>query len=79
MEKSEDARKIKDWEGANKHLSDFKTGFYQDRDIQGDTLHLDDQVLREQKEKGEKKELELADEMAQRIRDDQRSLQKGHY
>ena len=38
LEKSEDARKIKDWEAANKHLSDFKTGFYQDRDIQGDTL-----------------------------------------
>lgn len=73
LEKSEDARKIKDWEGANKHLSDFKTGFYQDRDIQGDTLTFGRPGLKETKgEKGEKKELELADEMAQRIRDDQR-------
>ena len=38
LEKAEDAREIKDWESAKKHLSDFKTGFYQDRDIQGDTL-----------------------------------------
>ena len=30
LEKSEDARKI-DWEAANKHLSDFKTGFIRQR------------------------------------------------
>ena len=73
MEKSEDARKIKDWEAAKKHLSDFKTGFYQDRDIQGDTLTFGRPGLKETKgEKATEKELGLADEMAQRIRDDQR-------
>ena len=69
LEKSEDARKIKDWEAANKHLSDFKTGFYQDRDIQGDTLTFGRPGLKETKgENGEKKELELADEMAKNTR-----------
>ena len=29
--KSRDARKIKDWDAARKHLDDFKTGFYQTR------------------------------------------------
>ena len=73
LEKSEDARKAKDWETAKKHLSDFKTGFYQDRDIQGDTLTFGRPGLKETKgEKAKEKELGLADEMAQRIRDDQR-------
>ena len=73
LEKSEDARKIKDWDAAKKHLSDFKTGFYQDRDIQGDTLTFGRPGLKETKgEKATEKELGLADEMAQRIRDDQR-------
>ena len=38
LEKAEDARKEKNWELANQYLDAFRTGFYQDRDIQGDTL-----------------------------------------
>jgi general secretion pathway protein D len=73
LAKSEDAREIKDWDAAQKHLDAFKQGFYQDRDIQGDTLSFGRPGLRETKgEKGEKKELQLADEMAKRIRDDQK-------
>ena len=73
LEKSEDARKIKDWEAARKHLDDFKTGFYQDRDIQGDTLTFGRPGLKDTRgEKAEKKELELAEDMEKRIKDDQR-------
>ena len=73
LEKSEDARKIKDWDAAKKHLSEFKTGFYQDRDIQGDTLSFGRPGLKETKgEKALEKELNLADDMESRIRDDQR-------
>ena len=73
LEKSEDARKIKDWDAAKKHLSEFKTGFYQDRDIQGDTLSFGRPGLKETKgEKALEKELNLADDMESRIREDQR-------
>ena len=72
LEKSEDAREIKDWEKAQKHLDDFKTGFYQDRDIQGDTLTFGRPGLRETRgEKAEEKELGLAEEMRKKIEDDQ--------
>ena len=72
LEKAEDAREIKDWETAKKHLSDFKTGFYQDRDIQGDTLSFGRPGLKETRgEKAIKKELGLADKMDTRIKDDQ--------
>lgn len=72
LEKAEDAREIKDWEAAKKHLSDFKTGFYQDRDIQGDTLTFGRPGLKETKgEKAIKNELGLADKMDDRIREDQ--------
>ena len=68
LEKAEDAREIKDWEAAKKHLSDFKTGFYQDRDIQGDTLTFGRPGLKETKgEKAIDKELGLADKMDKRI------------
>ena len=72
LEKAEDAREIKDWESAKKHLSDFKTGFYQDRDIQGDTLSFGRPGPKETRgEKAIKKELGLADKMDTRIKDDQ--------
>jgi len=72
LEKAEDARAIKDWEAAKKHLSDFRTGFYQDRDIQGDTLSFGRPGLKETKgEKAISKELGLAEKMEKRIRDDQ--------
>ena len=58
---------------ARKHLDDFKTGFYQDRDIQGDTLTFGRPGLKDTRgEKAEKKELELAEDMEKRIKDDQR-------
>ena len=73
LEKAEDAREIKDWDAAKKHLEDFKTGFYQDRDIQGDTLTFGRPGLKESRgEKAIEQELGRADKMANRIRDDQR-------
>lgn len=72
LEKAEDAREIKDWDAAKKHLSDFKTGFYQDRDIQGDTLTFGRPGLKDTRgEKAIEKELGLADKMDERIKDDQ--------
>ena len=72
LEKAEDARDIKDWEAAKKHLSDFKTGFYQDRDIQGDTMSYGRPGLKETEgEKAMDKELKLAEKMDERIRNDQ--------
>ena len=72
MEKSEDARKIKDWDAARKHLDDFKTGFYQDRDIREILSIWSSWTQRYKGEKAEKKELELAEDMEKRIKDDQR-------
>ena len=72
LEKAEDAREIKDWEAAKKHLEEFKTGFYQDRDIQGDTLTFGRPGLKESRgDKAVEKELDRAEKMADRIRDDQ--------
>lgn len=73
LEKAEDAREIKDWDSAKKHLEAFKTGFYQDRDIQGDSLTFGRPGLKDSRgEKAVDKELERADKMAERIRSDQR-------
>ena len=73
LAKADDAREIKDWESAQKYLSEFKTGFYQDRDIQGDTLTFGRPGLKETNgQKALDKELELADELASRVRRDQR-------
>jgi len=73
LEKAEDAREIKDWDAAKKHLEEFKTGFYQDRDIQGDTLTFGRPGLKESRgEKSVEKELERANKMAEKIRSDQR-------
>lgn len=38
LDKAEDARLEKDWDLSNQYLDAFRTGFYQDRDIQGDPL-----------------------------------------
>jgi general secretion pathway protein D len=73
LEKAEDAREIKDWDAAKQYLEAFKTGFYQDRDIQGDTLTFGRPGLKESRgEKAVEKELDRADKMADRIRSDQR-------
>ena len=38
LAKADDAREEKDWEKAESLIDEFRTGFYQDRNIQGDTL-----------------------------------------
>jgi general secretion pathway protein D len=77
LEKAEDARENKDWETAKKHLEDFKTGFYQDRDIQGDTLSYGRPGLKSSRgENAVDKELGLAEKMENKIRDDQRDPYK---
>jgi general secretion pathway protein D len=71
LEKSEDAREAKNWDAAQKHLDDFKTGYYQDRDIQGDTLTYGRPGLKESRgEEAATDELELAEKMAKKIKDD---------
>ncbi|MFL2913995.1 MAG: hypothetical protein ACJZ64_05080 [Opitutales bacterium] len=71
LEKAEDARKEKDWDLANQYLDAFKTGFYQDRDIQGDPMSYSRPGLRATDgESSMKQELERADRMAERIQAD---------
>ena len=38
LAKADDARENKDWDKAQSFIDEFRTGFYQDRNIQGDTL-----------------------------------------
>ena len=74
LEKAEDARKEKDWDLANQYLDAFKTGFYQDRDIQGDPLSYGRPGLKATEgEKAMKDELERADDMAKKIQSDKDS------
>ena len=71
LEKAEDARKEKDWDLANQYLDAFKTGFYQDRDIQGDPMSFGRPGLKATDgESSMKQELERADRMAERIQAD---------
>ena len=71
LAKAEDARKEKDWEQANIHLDDFKKGFYQDRNIQGDTLTYGRPGLKETEgEEALDKELGLADAVSRKIDSD---------
>jgi len=73
LAKAEDARKVKDWEKAKTLLDEFKTGFYQDRNIQGDTLTFGRPGLKETKgEDAVKEELELADDALKKIKSDQK-------
>jgi general secretion pathway protein D len=72
LAKAEDARKEKDWETADAYLDEFRTGFYQDRNIQGDTLTFGRPGLKETEgEEAFEEELELADKADERIRKDQ--------
>ena len=58
----------KDWDLANQYLDAFKTGFYQDRDIQGDPLSYGRPGLKATEgEKAIKDELERADDMAKKF------------
>jgi general secretion pathway protein D len=71
LEKAEDARKEKNWELANQYLDAFRTGFYQDRDIQGDTLTFGRPGLKETKgEKAVEQELNKGTRMEERIKKD---------
>jgi len=71
LEKAEDARKDKNWELANQYLDAFRTGFYQDRDIQGDTLSFGRPGLKKTKgDKATEQELSKGTRMEDRIRKD---------
>ena len=71
LEKAEDARKEKNWDLANQYLDEYRTGFYQDRDIQGDTLSFNRPGLKETKgEKAVGQQLNKGDRMEDRINKD---------
>ena len=73
LAKADDAREDKDWEKAKELLDEFRTGFYSDRNIQGDTLTYGRPGLKETEgEDAVKEELALADKELQKIRKDQR-------
>ena len=71
LDKAEDARSEKDWDLANQYLDAFRTGFYQDRDIQGDPLSYGRPGLKETDgEKALDDELKKAKRMEDRISKD---------
>jgi general secretion pathway protein D len=71
LEKAEDARKEKNWDLANQYLDFYRTGFYQDRDIQGDPNSFGRPGLKETKgEKAIGQELNKGDRMEDRIKKD---------
>jgi general secretion pathway protein D len=73
LSKAEDARKVKDWEKAKNLLDEFKTGFYQDRNIQGDTLTYGRPGLKETRgDDAIESELERADDALSKIKSDQK-------
>ena len=73
LAKAEDARKVKDWEKAKNFLDEFKSGFYQDRNIQGDTLTFGRPGLKEtQGEDAVKDELKRAEDALDKIKSDQK-------
>jgi len=71
LEKAEDARLEKDWDLSNQYLDAFRTGFYQDRDIQGDPLSYGRPGLKSTEgESAVKDELGKANRMEARIQSD---------
>ena len=73
LSKADDAREQKDWEKAKQNLDEFRTSFYQDRDIQGDTLTFGRPGLRETfGPKAVDQELKLADKAEERLTDDKK-------
>jgi general secretion pathway protein D len=73
LAKADDAREDKDWEKAKELLDEFRTGFYSDRNIQGDTLTYGRPGLKETKgEDAVEGELALAEKELEKIRKDQR-------
>jgi len=72
LAKADDAREDKDWEKAKGLLDEFRTGFYSDRNIQGDTLTYGRPGLKETEgEDAMEEELALADKELEKIRKDQ--------
>ena len=73
LAKADDAREEKDWEKAQELLDEFRTGFYSDRNIQGDSLTYGRPGLKEtQGEDAVEQELALADKELEKIRKDKR-------
>ena len=71
LEKAEDARKEKNWDLANQYLDEYRKGFYQDRDIQGDTLSFNRPGLKATKGEGAmEQELGKGNRMEDRIKKD---------
>ena len=71
LDKAEDARLEKDWDLSNQYLDAFRTGFYQDRDIQGDPLSYGRPGLKSTDgESAVKDELGKANRMEARIQSD---------
>ncbi len=71
LNKAEDARAEKDWDLANQYLDAFRTGFYQDRDIQGDPLSYGRPGLKATEgEKALDDELDKAKRLEERISSD---------
>lgn len=72
LAKADDARKDKDWDKAKELLDEFRTGFYTDRNIQGDTLTYGRPGLKETEgDSAVQEELALADKELAKIRKDQ--------
>jgi general secretion pathway protein D len=71
LSKADDAREDKDWDKAKELLDEFRTGFYSDRNIQGDTLTYGRPGLKETfGEDAVERELGLADAKSNKIRSD---------
>jgi len=71
LSKADDARKEKDWDSADAFLDDFRKGFYQDRNIQGDTLTFGRPGLKSTEgEDALKDELGLADKLNAKVQSD---------
>lgn len=71
LAKADDARIDKDWDKAQELLDEFRTGFYSDRNIQGDTLTYGRPGLKETAgEEALDEELALADKELEKIRKD---------
>ena len=71
LDKAEDARLEKDWDLANQYLDAFRTGFFQDRDIQGDPLSYGRPGLKSTEGEGAiKDEMNKAQRLEDRLKSD---------
>ena len=71
LNKAEDARLDKDWDLSNQYLDAFRTGFFQDRDIQGDPLSYGRPGLKSTEGEGAiDEELDRAERLEDRLKSD---------